>query len=98
MVKNSVNAPISSATGFKVTNTSSIYSSWKDHFTVVWLVAWPLNESEAKVYLVLMETSLLFLCKLEPTNNISMRTAKKKKQGQLHPHFHSKPRQLSTQL
>ena len=29
------------------------------HFTVVCLVAWPLNESEAGV-----ETSLLFLCKL----------------------------------
>ena len=34
-----------------------------DHFTVVCLVAWPLNESEAGVDLVLMETSLLLLCK-----------------------------------
>ena len=34
-----------------------------DHFTVVCLVAWPLNESEAGVDLVLLETSLLFLCK-----------------------------------
>ena len=33
------------------------------YFTVVGLVAWPLNESEAGVDLVLMETSLLFLCK-----------------------------------
>ena len=33
------------------------------HFTVVCLVAWPLNESEAGVDLVLIETSLLFLCK-----------------------------------
>ena len=43
-----------------------------DHFTVVGLVAWPLNESEAGVDLVLIETSLLLLCKFLP---ISMRTA-----------------------
>ena len=34
-----------------------------DHFTVVRLVAWPLNESEAGVDLVLIATSLLFICK-----------------------------------
>ena len=34
-----------------------------DHFTVLCLVAWPLNESEAGVDLVLIETSLLFICK-----------------------------------
>ena len=34
-----------------------------DHFTVVCLVAWPLNESEGGVDLVLRETSLLLLCK-----------------------------------
>ena len=33
-----------------------------DHFTVVCLVAWPLNESEAEGDLVLIETSLLFSC------------------------------------
>ena len=33
------------------------------HFIVMCLVAWPLNESEAEVDLVLIETSLLFLCK-----------------------------------
>ena len=33
-----------------------------DHFTVVCLVAWPLNESEAGGDLVLIEISLLFLC------------------------------------
>ena len=33
-----------------------------DLFTVVHCVAWPLNESEAVVDLVLIETSLLFLC------------------------------------
>ena len=43
-----------------------------DHFTVVCLVAWPLNESEAGVDLVLIETSLLFICKFLL---ISIRTA-----------------------
>ena len=43
-----------------------------DHFTVVCLVAWPLNEIEAGVDLVLIESSLLFICKLLL---ISMRTA-----------------------
>ena len=43
-----------------------------DHFTVVCLVTWPLNESEAGVDLVLIETLLLFICKLLL---ISMRTA-----------------------
>ena len=33
----------------------------KVHFTVVCLVTWPMNESEAGVDLVLIETSLLFL-------------------------------------
>ena len=33
------------------------------HFTVVYLVTWPMNESEAGVDIVLIETSLLFLCK-----------------------------------
>ena len=32
------------------------------NFTVVFLVAWPLNESEAKDDLVLIETSLLLFC------------------------------------
>ena len=44
----------------------------KNHFAVVCLVAWPLNESEVGVDLVLIETSLLFLCK---DLLISMRTA-----------------------
>ena len=43
-----------------------------DHFTVVCLVAWPLNESEAGVDLDLIEPSLLFLCK---SLVICMRTA-----------------------
>ena len=33
------------------------------HFTVVCVVTWPMNESEAGVDLVLIETSLLLLCK-----------------------------------
>ena len=34
-----------------------------DHFTVVSLVAWLLNEREAEIDLALIETSLLFLYK-----------------------------------
>ena len=34
-----------------------------DHFTVVSLVTWPWIVSEAGVHLVLIETSLLFICK-----------------------------------
>ena len=34
-----------------------------DHFTVVCLVTWPWIVSEAGVDLVLIETSLLFICK-----------------------------------
>ena len=34
-----------------------------DHFTVVGLVNWPLNGSEAGVDLVLIQTSLLLLCR-----------------------------------
>ena len=33
-----------------------------DHYTVAFLVACPLNESEAEGDLVLIETCLLFLC------------------------------------
>ena len=43
-----------------------------DHFTVVCLVPWPLNENEAGVDLVLMETSLFFISKFPLIN---MRTA-----------------------
>ena len=37
-----------------------------DHFTVVYLVDWPLNESEAGVDLILIETLLHFM--YVPTN------------------------------
>ena len=43
-----------------------------DHSTVVCLVAWPSNESEVGADLVLIQTTLLFICKLLL---ISMRTA-----------------------
>ena len=33
-----------------------------DLFTVVYFVTWPLNESEAGVDLVMIQTSLLFVC------------------------------------
>ena len=33
-----------------------------DHFTVVCLVAWSLHKSQTGVDLILIETSLLFLC------------------------------------
>ena len=39
-----------------------------DHFTVVDLVTWPLNGSEAGVDLVLIQTSLLLLCKSSCSN------------------------------
>ena len=34
-----------------------------DYFTVVGVVTWPLNDSEAGVDLVLIQTSLFLLCK-----------------------------------
>ena len=40
-----------------------MWSEMGKHFTVVGLAARPLNESEAGVDLVLIETSLIFLCK-----------------------------------
>ena len=48
-------------------------SSWKwktpiDHFTVVCSVTWSLNGSEARGDLVLIQTSLLLLCKSSCSN------------------------------
>ena len=76
---------------------------WIVHFTVVYLVTWPLSESEAGVDLILIQTHLLFILKYKL---VSMRrtwfTCESRrslsKQGQLQPHFHSKARSLSTQL
>ena len=39
-----------------------------DHFTVVCSVTWPLNGSEAGGDLVLIQTSLLLLCKSRCSN------------------------------
>ena len=39
-----------------------------DHFTVVCSVTWPLNSSEAGGDLVLIQTSLLLLCKSRRSN------------------------------
>ena len=41
----------------------SLLTKLIDHFTVVDLVTWPLNGSEAGFDLVLIQTSLLLLCK-----------------------------------
>ena len=50
---------------FSVANASRIltFDGSIDHFTVLGLVTWPLNGSEAGVDLVLIKTSLLLLCK-----------------------------------
>ena len=78
-----------------------------EHFTVVCLVAWPLNESEASVDLALIDTYryLLFLCKFltTSTRTASVINIRKPgnfllKQGQHEPHFPSKARQRSKQL
>ena len=63
------------------------------HFTVVCLVALSLNESEAGDEFVLKETSL-------QNSIINKRKAERffSKQIHLQPHFHSKARQLITQL
>ena len=45
------------------------------------LVAWPLNKSEAGADLVLMETSLLFLCKLLLISLTTASLTKEKYQG-----------------
>ena len=57
---------------FKIYMLKKLKSLLIDHSTVVCLVAWPLNESEAGGDLVLIATSLLFLCKFLV---ISIRTA-----------------------
>ena len=69
--------------GLKGRVTSQLNGTPIDHVTVVCLVAWPLNESEAG--------DDLEICIWKAVRFLS-------KQGQLQPHFHSKARQLSTQL
>ena len=66
------------------------------HFTVAYLVAKPLNGSEAKVYLDMIQTLLLsnvnYLV-ITVTRNCSL-----SQHGHLQPHSKSKAWQLSTQL
>ena len=62
------------------------------------LVAWPLNEREAGVELVLIETSLPFLYVNEAVLMLIICSEVSIKTRSLQPHFHSKARQLSSQL
>ena len=48
---------------YTVAGTCKINQLIIDHFAVVGLVIWPLNGSEVAVDLVLIQTSLLLLCK-----------------------------------
>ena len=52
-----------------------------DHFTVVGVVAWSLNESEPSVNLVLIETSKLFLCKFLLISMITALLTQEKQAG-----------------
>ena len=52
-----------------------------DDFTVVCLVAWPLNENEAGGDLVLIETSVLFLCKFALINMRTTSLTQEKQKG-----------------
>ena len=51
---------------------SWILGQWIGHFTVVCLVTWPWIGSEAGGDLILIQTSLLFICKFQL---VSRRTA-----------------------
>ena len=66
-----------------------------DHFTVVDLVTWPLNGSEAGVDLVLIQTSLLLFCKSSCSYEFvfTLRKVERSvsKQGQLQLRLHSWP-------
>ena len=76
----------------------SILSDGKiGHFTVLCLVTWPVDTSEAEGDLTLTQTSLLFLFKCQLA---SIRTTVRSvsKQGHLQPHCHSEARSLSRQL
>jgi len=48
---------------------TSLEPSLIDHFTVVWSVTWPLDGGKAGVDLVLIQTSLLLLCKIGSNAN-----------------------------
>ena len=61
-----------------------------DLFTVMCLVTWPLNESEAGVDLVMIQTSLLFSCKFLHKNIVNIRKGGRSvsQRGQHQQHFH----------
>ena len=81
-------------------NLQHIQHANRPIFTVVSLVAWPLNENEAGDDLVLIETSLLLLLiaaiNWHKNSIINIRRTGRflSKQGHLLPHFHSTDRQL----
>ena len=60
---NIVNQPLLVRKGIFIDNVQENQMLTIDHFTVVGLVTWPLNGSEAGGDLVLIQTSLLLLCK-----------------------------------
>ena len=75
----------------------------KDHFAVVCLVAWPLNENEAGIDLVLINLpAFLMSMMLFSSSLVGIYITKVvrflSKQNQLQPLFHSKARQLWTHL
>ena len=52
-------------TKFIINNRTDVWKTyWRQNFTVVCLVTWPLNGSEAGVDCALIQTSLLLSCKL----------------------------------
>ena len=60
---NIVNQPLLVRNGIFIDNVQENQMLTIDHFTVVGLVTWPLNGSEAGGDVVLIQTSLLLLCK-----------------------------------
>ena len=60
------------------------------HFTVVYLVARPLNRSKAKVYLVMIQTLLLFTCKLLSIVIMPTRYWSLSQQGHLKPNLNQR--------
>ena len=78
-------------------------SSLIDYFTVVFSVTWPLNGNKAGGDLVLIQTSLVSLCKSScsyANQDIYVTKAERSvlKQGHLQPCCHSKARSPSRQL
>ena len=83
---------------------SRLVATLIDHFIVVCLVAWPLNESEAGVDFCYDRNLTTFLMRIATNQRersiIKIRKAWRfpSKQVQHQPHFHSKARHLSTRL